>query len=125
MVLDSEKCKDELVPKDDRKWHYFILTSVTIFFGGLFFILCGRLLAKLCERNRSKTATVTPPSSAKSRKSATKRSTPSNNDEDEGGLYISIKDGAGSLINAKTLKGKVMVRMMLTYSVYQYTTFCL
>ncbi|XP_028405047.1 calcium-activated potassium channel slowpoke-like [Dendronephthya gigantea] len=115
MVLDSDNCKDELVSKDERKWHYFILTSVTIFFGGLFFILCGKLLVKLCERNRSKTATVTPPNSAKSRKSATKRP-PSNNDEDEGGLYIAIKEGAGSLINAKTLKGKVMAILSFLFS---------
>lgn len=104
-------CKDILVPKDDRKWPYFIVTSVTLFFGGLFVILFGRLLAKLCESKASKTSRVTPPNSAKSRKSASKngRTANSNNEEDDGGFYVSIKEGAGSLINVKTLKGRVMV----------------
>jgi hypothetical protein len=30
-------------------------------------------------------------------------------DDDEGGFYVSIKEGAGSLINAKNLRGRVMV----------------
>ena len=110
-MLDSTNCKDYLIPKDERKWHYFILTSVTIFLGGLLIILFGRLLVRLCERKSSKSSRVTPPSSAKSRKSASKNGRNTRNtDDDEGGFYVSIKEGAGSLINAKNLKGKVMVR---------------
>ena len=109
-IMDSDNCKDLLVSEDDRKWHYFILTSVSIFFGGLFVILCGRLLVRLCESRATKTSRVTPPNSAKSRKSASKNNrTAHNTDEDEGGFYVSIKEGAGSLINVKTLKGRVMV----------------
>jgi hypothetical protein len=106
-------CKEILIPKDDRKWHYFTLTSVTIFLGGLLIILFGRLLVRLCESKSAKTARVTPPSSARSRKSASKsgRSRTAYNavDGDEGGFYVSIKDGAGSLINVKYLRGRVLV----------------
>ena len=108
-MMDSTNCKDELVPKDERKWHYFILTSVTIFIGGLLIILFGRLLVKLCERKGTKTSRVTPPNSAKSRKSASKHRRTTYDDDDEGGFYVSIKEGAGSLINAKNLRGRVMV----------------
>ena len=103
-------CKDDLVPNDKRKWPYFIVTSVTLFFGGLLVILFGRLLAKLCESKASKTSRVTPPNSARSRKSASKNGrTARSNNEDDGGFYVSIKEGAGSMINVKTLKGRVMV----------------
>ena len=114
-------CKDHLVSKDERKWPYFIVTSVTIFFGGLLVILFGRLLAKLCESKAAKTSRVTPPNSAKPRKFASKsarsRKVPSNTDDD-GGFYVSIKEGAGSLINVKTLKGRVMVSPVQMFIVF-------
>ena len=116
-MLDSTNCKDYLIPKDERKWHYFILTSVTIFLGGLLIILFGRLLVRLCERKSSKSSRVTPPNSAKSRKSASKNGRKTSNaDDDEGGFYVSIKEGAGSLINAKNLKGKVMAILSFLFS---------
>ena len=109
--MDSTNCKDYLIPKDERKWHYFILTSVIIFVSGLLIILFGRLLVRLCERKGTKSSRVTPPSSAKSRKSASKsgRKRAYNPEDDEGGFYVSIKEGAGSLINVKNLRGRVMV----------------
>lgn len=107
--MSSGDCKDILIPKEDRKWYYFVLTSVALFIGGLILILFSRLLVKLFESNSTKTGRVTPPSSAKKRKTNTHQSA-YDKAEDDGGFYIGIKEAAGSLINAKTLTGKIMVR---------------
>lgn len=106
-------CKDLELPLDERKWYYFIITSLSLFFGGLLVITCSRVLIKLFEKKPTKTSRVTPPPSAKSRKSAGGTRTKCAEDDGDTGLYVDIKEGAGSLITAKTMKGQVLVRFHL------------
>lgn len=108
-------CKDVELPVDERRWYYFIATSLALCFGGLLVILCTRLLIKLFENKSTKTSRVSPPSSAKSRKSATGARSKCPEDG-ENGLYVRIKEGAGSLITAKTLKGQVLVVVSFLFS---------
>ena len=103
-------CKDLELPLDERKWYYFIITSLSLYFGGLLVITCSRVLIKLFEKKPTKTSRVTPPPSAKSRKSAGGTRTKCAEDDGDTGLYVDIKEGAGSLITAKTMKGQVLVR---------------
>ena len=104
----TASCKDVELPVHERKWYYFIVTSLTLFFGGLLLILSARFLIKLFEKKPAKSARVTPPNSSKVRKSAG-RTRSCSTEKEENGLYVTIKEGAGSLITAKTLKGQVLV----------------
>lgn len=104
--MNATSCKDILIPGEERKWHYFILTSITLYFGGFLIILFGRLLVKLFQGNWSKTLQVTPSPVNRSRKS---RSSKTRLSHDMGDVHVIIKDGAGYLVNVKTLTGKVIV----------------
>lgn len=106
-MANTINCRDFELPGGERKWHYFIITSLTLFFGGLLVILCTRILIKLFEKKPAKTSRVTPPDSGKLRKSAGGTRA---EDDGESGLYVDIKEGAGALITAKTMKGRVLVR---------------
>lgn len=94
--------KDCLVAKDDRKWWYFIATSAVLFFGGLFVILASRLTIRACKSKRGrlnpskKDAKINHGSSALAEVS-------------ERGIYVRLKEHAGTLITAQTFKGRCLV----------------
>ena len=101
----SVKCdKDCLVAKEDRKWWYFLATSVAIFFGGLLIILASRLIIKICNSKRTR---LNP-----SRKDANKQRAirpPVSEGISKRGIYVKLKDQAGTLITAQTFKGRCLV----------------
>lgn len=101
----SVKCdKDCLVAKEDRKWWYFLATSAAIFFGGLLIILASRLIIKICNSKRTR---LNP-----SRKDANKQRAirpPVSEGISKRGIYVKLKDQAGTLITAQTFKGRCLV----------------
>ena len=101
----SVQCdQDCLVAKQDRKWWYFIATSGAIFFGGLLIILASRLLIKICKSKQSKLN----PTKRDAIKQRTNRSL-GLLDVQKRGIYVRLKEQAGSLISAQTFKGRCLV----------------
>lgn len=95
---------DCLVAKDDRRWWYFLSTSAVLFFGGLFIILVSRLTIRVCK---SKRARLNP-----SRKDATRQRINHGSalaEVSERGIYVRLKEQAGTLITAQTFKGRCLV----------------
>lgn len=92
------------IPADDRLWPWFLVTSLVIYGAGLVLIIIGRLF--LCFYNV-----------------AQKRSNSvlDNDDDDddvyneklEQGWYLDLKEGAGNLVSAQTLQGRILVRDLL------------
>ena len=99
----SVKCDtDCLVAAEDRKWYYFIATSVSIFFGGLVIILISRLIRRVCDSKRTKLNPTKKDGNKKvnglPRRDVSKR-----------GIYVWLKEQAATLITAQTLKGRCLV----------------
>lgn len=97
------KCtSDCLVAQEDRKWFYFLGTSLAIFLGGLAVILVSRLTRKFCDSKRT-------------------RLNPNKKDGNKGvgrlqprsvskrGIYIRLKEKAATLITAQTFNGRFLV----------------
>ena len=97
-----------LVAKDDRRWWYFIATSSVLFFGGLFVILASRLTIRVCKSKRAK---LNP-----SRKDANRQKINHGSSEvSERGMYVRLKEQAGTLITAQTFKGRCLVSNVFIY----------
>ena len=95
---------DCLVAKKDRKWWYFIATSGAIFLGGLLVILASRLFIKICNSKQSKLN----PTKKDANKQRINRSlvVP---EMQKRGIYVKLKEQAGTLITAQTFKGRCLV----------------
>lgn len=101
----SVKCDEDcLVAKDDRRWWYFLATSAVLFFGGLSIILVSRLTIRVCKLKRAR---LNPSRKDTSRQRTNHGSTLA--EVSERGIYVRLKEQAGTLITAQTFKGRCLV----------------
>lgn len=97
--------QDCLVAKDDRRWWYFIATSAVLFFGGLLIILASRLTIRVCKSKRAKLN----PSRKDANRQRINHGSPALAEVSERGVYVRLKEQAGTLITAQTFKGRCLV----------------
>lgn len=99
----DEPCDKHLdIPFDDRKWHWFVLTSVMIFGSGIVLIIIGRLIMYMFHRSKLR---------AKSKIDAMLDEDDEEEESElEKGWYLDLKEGAGNLVSAQTLQGRILVR---------------
>ncbi|CAH3143833.1 unnamed protein product [Pocillopora meandrina] len=101
----SESCDFHcLIVKEDRKWWYFIATSGAIFIGGLLVILASRLFIKICNSKQSRLN----PTKKDANKQRIDRSHVAP-EVQKRGIYVKLKEQAGTLITAQTFKGRCLV----------------
>lgn len=101
----SESCDFHcLIVKEDRKWWYFIATSGAIFVGGLLVILASRLFIKICNSKQSRLN----PTKKDANKQRINRSHVAP-EVQKRGIYVKLKEQAGTLITAQTFKGRCLV----------------
>lgn len=99
----NEQCdKYKAIPFHDRQWSSFIATSLSIFAVGLVLILIGRVVLYLIARQKKTKAVVDED-----------EETFFENEELEQGWYLDLKEGAGNLVSAQTLQGRILVRIVL------------
>nr|XP_058942210.1 calcium-activated potassium channel slowpoke-like isoform X1 [Pocillopora verrucosa] len=100
----SESCDFHcLIVKEDRKWWYFIATSGAIFIGGLLVILASRLFIKICNSKQSRLN----PTKKDANKQRINRSHVAP-EVQKRGIYVKLKEQAGTLITAQTFKGRCL-----------------
>ena len=110
--LSVECDKNCLVAKEDRKWWYFVATSGAIFFGGLVIILASRLIIRICNAKRTRLN----PSKKDGNKQRVNHGPhcPADNIFSKRGIYVRLKEQAGTLITAQTFKGRCLVSNLYT-----------
>ena len=98
--------KYALISAKDRKWQYFVGASAVIYFGGLVVVLIGRLFYTIVKKSTRRTRSV-------GDLSATVPKTPNAKskveDEEDASWYVALKEGAGALVSAQTLQGRILV----------------
>ena len=94
------------IPHDERKWGYFITTSLAIFGAGLVLILAGRIVLYIVEKRKKHNSSVVD----------LDEECLYENEELEQGWYLDLKEGAGNLVSAQTLQGRILVRYRSSYS---------
>lgn len=97
-VSSEIDCRKDCLPIT-RKWWYFIVTSFALFFSGLAVIYLTRLLIRICNSKKGKLA----PTDRVAKK------TNGADQEDETSFYGRIRESAGTLLTAQTLKGQCFV----------------
>ena len=96
-------CKpDCLVAPQDRKWYYFLGTSVAVFLSGLAVILISRLIRKICDSKRTRLNPIK--KDGNKNVNRLQSSGVSNR-----GIYVRLKEKAATLITAQTFKGRFLV----------------
>ncbi|XP_048590244.1 calcium-activated potassium channel subunit alpha-1 isoform X4 [Nematostella vectensis] len=100
--------KNCLIPDDDRKWWYFLCTSLAIFLVGLAVIYSTRVLIRSCNLRKRK---LGPSSKAKAKDKNGSREDP------QPGLYLRIKEQAGTLLTAQTFKGRCFVIVSFLFNI--------
>jgi len=102
----NEQCdKYKAIPFHDRKWSSFIATSLSIFAVGLVLILIGRVILYLIARQKKTKAVVDED-----------EETFFENEELEQGWYLDLKEGAGNLVSAQTLQGRILVVLSFIFN---------
>ncbi|XP_078383482.1 calcium-activated potassium channel subunit alpha-1-like isoform X3 [Oculina patagonica] len=112
--LSVECDKDCLVAGADRRWWYFLATSGAIFFGGLLIILASRLIIRICNAKRTRLN----PSKKDSNKQRVNHGPHTLADVSKRGLYVILKEQAGTLITAQTFKGRCLVVLSFLLSIF-------
>lgn len=97
--------KDCLVAKEDRKWWYFIATSGVLFFGGLLIILASRFAIRVCKSKRARLN----PSKKDANRQRLSHGSAALAEVSKRGVYVRLKEQAGTLITAQTFKGRCLV----------------
>ena len=109
----SESCDFHcLIVKEDRKWWYFIATSGAIFIGGLLVILASRLFIKICNSKQSRLN----PTKKDANKQRIDRSHVAP-EVQKRGIYVKLKEQAGTLITAQTFKGRCLVGVIFSSNI--------
>lgn len=104
-------CKpDCLVAPQDRKWYYFLGTSVAVFLSGLAVILISRLIRKICDSKRTRLNPIK--KDGNKNVNRLQSSGVSNR-----GIYVRLKEKAATLITAQTFKGRFLVVLHFLASV--------
>ena len=86
------------IPHDERKWGYFITTSLAIF--------GGRIVLYVVEKRKKHNSSVVDLDDE----------CHNENEELEQGWYLDLKEGAGNLVSAQTLQGRILVSYRNPYS---------
>eukprot|EP00795_Rhopilema_esculentum_P008790 gene8790-14821_t len=98
--------KYTLIPASDRKWQYFVGASAAIYFGGLIVVLIGRLLYTIVKKSTRRSRSI---SSFNTQSSNTVAKKIKATDEQDASWYVALKEGAGALVSAQTLQGRILV----------------
>ena len=85
----------------DRKYYYFLLSSIFTFLTGLFIVICWRAFAFICCRKEPDLG----PNDPKQKEQKASR----NKQEFEGTFMTEAKDWAGELISGQTTTGRILV----------------
>ena len=95
--------KNDLIVATDRKWQYFIAASAVIYFGGLVMVLIGRFIYLLVKKGTRKSMSVSDVSmpGVHGKKQ--------NDEMQDASWYVALKEGAGALVSAQTLQGRILV----------------
>ncbi|XP_031572866.1 calcium-activated potassium channel subunit alpha-1-like [Actinia tenebrosa] len=113
-VSSTMSCdKTCLPPKEDRKWWYFVITSFSLFLGGLIVIYLTRVIIRLCNSKKRKLN----PSDKLAGKKRNEEAENKYTHEEEDSLYIRMREKAGSLLTAQTLKGQCFVVISFLFSI--------
>ena len=111
---------------EEKKWYYFLASSLITFGAGLLVILCYRLVLVLCcrkSRNQYKGA-VTPNQIQKESSKEFKDKSPGfftiKGHDPEVGWLTEAKDWAGELISGQTTTGRILV---MTFNLLTYKNF--
>lgn len=103
------KCnKYALIAAKDRKWQYFVGASAVIYFGGLVVVLIGRLLYTIVKKSTRRTRSVADLNPALPKIPQKKKKV---EDEEDASWYVALKEGAGALVSAQTLQGRILVSL--------------
>ena len=92
----------EEISVKDRKWPWFLLISVLIFGSGLVLIIIGRILLYVFHGTKRKSNSVVDVNEDDGEEEFFA-------DELEQGWYLDLKEGAGNLVSAQTLQGRILV----------------
>lgn len=98
--------KYALIPAKDRKWQYFVGASAVIYFGGLVLVLIGRLLYTIVKKSTRRTRSIVDMNSALPKVPHAKLKV---QDQEDASWYVALKEGAGALVSAQTLQGRILV----------------
>lgn len=107
-------------PCGERKWKYFLLSSLITFGAGLVVIIVYRLFMFICCRKRAlarKSLMITPKPVVHKEKDSTKDDRKNSgffkNHDPEVGWLTEAKDWAGELISGQTTTGRILVCILL------------
>ena len=92
----------------DRKWYYFLASSLVTLASGFVVILAYRFVVWLCCRKK-KCKQVSNPGSTKSSNTALDQKNFKVNSDPEIGWMTEAKDWAGELISGQTTTGRILV----------------
>ena len=121
-IMSTKKCnKYDLIVPADRKWQYFVGASACIYFGGMILVLIGRLLYVLVKKSQRRSSSV---SDLQTAMPSTPQKKKKISDEEDASWYVALKEGAGALVSAQTLQGRILVSKIITtlplFTVYMY-----
>ena len=108
MADPDEKC-------DEKKWYYFLASSLITFGAGLFVIICYRVYMKVytaCRKRNSQRKGITPKIQKESSKEFKEKQPGFLNikgHDPEVGWLTEAKDWAGELISGQTTTGRILV----------------
>jgi len=98
--------KNALISANDRKWQYFVGASAVIYFGGLVVVLIGRLFYTIVKKSTRRTRSVVDMNAALPKNPTSKKKV---EEEEDASWYVALKEGAGALVSAQTLQGRILV----------------
>lgn len=101
-VTESNRCNPYCLSVD-RKWWYYIATSIVLWLGGVVVILATRIIHKVFGSKQRKLN----PGGKDGKREKQGRLDPS--EEQGSGFYVRLKEQAGTLITAQTFKGRCLV----------------
>lgn len=109
-MVDAELCNvAKEIPINDRKWYWFLLASILIFGSGLVLIIIGRILLYFFHGARRKSNSVIDINEEEDENELL-------GEELEQGWYLDLKEGAGNLVSAQTLQGRILVVLSFVFN---------
>eukprot|EP00111_Clytia_hemisphaerica_P000002 TCONS_00000002-protein len=110
--MASAACRIEVeIPADERKWPWFLVVSGLIFSSGLILIIIGRILLYFFHGAKRRSNSVIDMNEVDELE-----------EEEffledlEQGWYLDLKEGAGNLVSAQTLQGRILVVLSFVFN---------
>ena len=107
-----------MISAKDRKWQYFVGASAVIYFGGLVMVLIGRLFYTIIKKSTRRTRSIADINAVVPTQPNVKVSS---DDEEDASWYVALKEGAGALVSAQTLQGRILVGLYFHEEFYFMT----